>query len=54
MFILTAVTICPAILTAKIYIRRVLTLRIKDTSCYFHFPLEVVFYPDGGQAANDD
>jgi len=54
MFILTAVTLCPPILKSKMYVRRVLTLKIKDTSCYFHFPLEVVFYPEGTQGLNAD
>ena len=54
MFILSVTTTSPAILTSKIHVRRVLTLKIKDTSCYFHFPIEVVFYPEGAQGVNDD
>ena len=47
MFVLSMVTSYPAGLESKLCVRRVLTLRIKDTSCYFHFPVEVVFYPEG-------
>lgn len=54
MFIMSVVTTCPSALNFKIFVRRVLTLKIKDTSCYFHFPLEVVFYPEGARGVNDD
>ncbi|MCB0371062.1 MAG: hypothetical protein KDD45_16990 [Bdellovibrionales bacterium] len=39
MFIISVLSSCPAALENKLYIRRVLVLRVKDTSCYFHFPL---------------
>lgn len=29
----------------KVVVRKVLVLKIKDTSCHFHFPIEVSFYP---------
>lgn len=31
----------------RVCVRRVLVLQIKDSACHFHFPVEVIFYPDG-------
>ena len=28
-------------------VRKILTFKIKDTNCYYHFPIEVIFYPSG-------
>ena len=53
MFILSVSSNCPQVLPHPLCVRRVLTLRIKDTTCYFHFPLEVMFYPEGQVAATE-
>ena len=52
MFLVTVASNCPAVLEQKYVIRRILVFKVKDTSCYFHFPMEVVFYPEGRQSAN--
>ena len=39
MFIISVLTNFPADFAGKTFIRKVLALKIKDTSCYFHFPL---------------